>query len=116
MSNLDVEIKIDGEEWEEATLEEEILDNSYDWSYEWDTTEWEDDEYIITVRAYDETEYSTEESITLHIENEEEEEEEEEEVEEENAAWTFMVYMSDCDLEEFAISDINEMESVGSSE
>ena len=28
--------------------------------------------------------------------------------------WTFMVYMSDCDLESFGISDINEMESVGS--
>lgn len=28
--------------------------------------------------------------------------------------WTFMIYMSDCDLETFGISDINEMESVGS--
>lgn len=30
--------------------------------------------------------------------------------------WTFMVYISDCDLESFAITDINEMEAVGSSE
>ncbi|MBN1390885.1 MAG: hypothetical protein JXA22_09630 [Candidatus Thermoplasmatota archaeon] len=26
--------------------------------------------------------------------------------------WTFMIYMSDCDLEEFALNDINEMESI----
>jgi len=30
--------------------------------------------------------------------------------------WTFMVYMSDCDLEYFAISDLNEMETVGSND
>ncbi|MCU0798745.1 MAG: clostripain-related cysteine peptidase [Candidatus Thermoplasmatota archaeon] len=28
--------------------------------------------------------------------------------------WTFMVYMSDCDLEYFALLDFNEMESIGS--
>ncbi|UCE74352.1 MAG: hypothetical protein JSV56_01240, partial [Methanomassiliicoccales archaeon] len=31
-------------------------------------------------------------------------------------SWTFMVYISDCDLEYFAITDINEMEAVGSSD
>ena len=28
--------------------------------------------------------------------------------------WTFMVYISDCDLETFGIYDVNEMEYVGS--
>ncbi len=31
-----------------------------------------------------------------------------------NDTWTFMVYMSDCDLEYFALLDLNEMEAVGS--
>jgi len=30
--------------------------------------------------------------------------------------WTFMVYMSDCDLEAWALKDMNEMERIGSSE
>jgi hypothetical protein len=30
--------------------------------------------------------------------------------------WTFMVYMSDCDLEAWALSDLNEMEGIGSTE
>ena len=30
--------------------------------------------------------------------------------------WTFMIYMSDCDLEKWALSDINELETIGSSE
>jgi hypothetical protein len=30
--------------------------------------------------------------------------------------WTFMIYMSDCDLEKWAIDDINEMEMIGSSD
>jgi len=30
--------------------------------------------------------------------------------------WTFMVYMSDCDLEAWALADLNEMEEIGSSE
>ncbi len=29
--------------------------------------------------------------------------------------WTFMIYMSDCDLESWALKDINELESIGSS-
>ena len=33
------------------------------------------------------------------------------------AGWTFMVYLDgDCDLEQFAISDMNEMEEIGSTE
>jgi hypothetical protein len=56
-----VEINVD-DVWEAA-------EGTFDWSYLWDTTEFEDGDYTIIARAFDGTDYSLEKSITLIVDN-----------------------------------------------
>jgi hypothetical protein len=58
---VSVQVKID-DNWENA-------DGIIDWSYEWDTTILNDDNYTIYVRAYDGIDYSTVKSVTFYINN-----------------------------------------------
>jgi hypothetical protein len=56
-----VQVKIDGD-WENT-------DGITDWSYSWDTTSLDDDNYTISVRAYDDTEFSMIKSVEVHVDN-----------------------------------------------
>ncbi len=60
-----VEVKIDNSDWEPAAS---TTSWSY-WSYEWDTTEVDDDAHIIYARSYDGEAYSTIESINVNVYN-----------------------------------------------
>jgi len=57
-----VELSIDGEEWEAAT-------GTTTWSYEWDTTLFEDGSYSVEVRAFDGKDYSDVQELTLTVKN-----------------------------------------------
>ncbi|UCE73841.1 MAG: hypothetical protein JSV56_12600 [Methanomassiliicoccales archaeon] len=59
-----VEIKIDDEDWD-------IADGLKAWSYELDTTDYDNGQHIIYVRAYDGRNYSEEYSLSVEVENEE---------------------------------------------
>ena len=56
-----VQIKIEGD-WED-------VQGTVDWSYGWDTTNLEDGEYTISVRAFDGYDYSMIKSVTLYVDN-----------------------------------------------
>ncbi len=59
-----VEISVDDGAWEEA-------EGTDSWTYDWDTTEFDDGEYLLKVRAYDGQGHSGEEELTLTVANEE---------------------------------------------
>lgn len=56
-----VELKVE-EDWEP-------VNGITEWTYEWDTTELDDGEYIIYARANDGTEYSMEKSVEVSVDN-----------------------------------------------
>jgi hypothetical protein len=57
-----IEIKINNRSWEQAT-------GTVKWSFDWETYEFSDDFYTISVRAFDGVDYSQEKTITLIVEN-----------------------------------------------
>jgi hypothetical protein len=57
-----VEVKIDGGSWEVAS-------GTIDWSYMWDTQLVSDGTHTISARAFNGTDYSDVDSITLHVDN-----------------------------------------------
>ncbi|MEW5759239.1 MAG: Ig-like domain-containing protein [Candidatus Thermoplasmatota archaeon] len=58
-----VEISIAGSTWKEVNGKE-------NWTYKWDTTKVENGDYLISVRAYDGTDYSDITTINLKVNNE----------------------------------------------
>ncbi len=56
-----VQIKIEGV-WENVK-------GTMDWSYSWDTTTLDDGEYAISLRAFDGSDYSMIESVTVYVDN-----------------------------------------------
>jgi len=57
-----VEVKIDDGTWQQAT-------GTTSWSYSWDTTGVSDGSHTIYARSYDGTDYSTESSVTVTVNN-----------------------------------------------
>jgi hypothetical protein len=57
-----VQVKIGEEAWESA-------DGLNEWSYTWDTTTLDDGDYTIYARAFDGTDYSSSESVGIHVDN-----------------------------------------------
>jgi len=57
-----VEVKIDNGAWQTAT-------GTTSWSYSWDTTGVSDGSHTIYARSYDGTDYSTEDSVTVTVNN-----------------------------------------------
>jgi hypothetical protein len=65
---------IDGDETIESVMIQvenvwETATGTTSWSYTWDTTDLDDDEYIISARAYDGLLYSEIESVTITVDN-----------------------------------------------
>jgi peptide/nickel transport system substrate-binding protein len=58
-----VEVRIDNEDWQDAT-------GTIDWSFELDTTSLSNGDHNITARAYDGTQYSTPVEVPFVVENE----------------------------------------------
>ncbi len=57
-----VEASLDGTDWEQ-------VEGTEAWSYEWDTTAFENGEYVLEFRAYDGEDYSDVAELTLNIQN-----------------------------------------------